>query len=202
MNVAVVPMRTVGWIALGVALLTGLLTWNGHRSNALDRQELAAAIASQQKSSAQAALYRRENALLRARVDSLSAERSKRDTVYVVKRDAARPLLEPVPGLSPDSAAGRLAQVQAACSDALNACDAYKAAAEAELSTRRQQAVQDSTRIGQLSTSLEATEAKLLEVLTAEPKEPTFMEKVEKAAKVTLIVLAIIGSFLLGQAAP
>jgi uncharacterized membrane-anchored protein YitT (DUF2179 family) len=84
----------------------------------------------------------------------------------------------------------------------LNACDAYKATAEAELAERRQKAADDSARIGELTGDLTTANDKILDLLTAEPEPPTFKEKLQKVAKNALVVLAIIGAFFMGQAAP
>lgn len=200
MNLSGIPVRVVAWGCLALALLGGFLVWDGQVNREIDRKELAGALAALRQAEQRAGDYQARTLVLQAQIDSLAKVRAHRDTVYVAKRDTALPLLDPVLGITADSAAKLLPAVQNACREALNACDAYKASAEAEMATLRTRVASDSSRVTVLTGDLTAANNRILELLTAGPEPLTFMQKLERVGKVTLLILALVGSFLLGHA--
>jgi cell division protein FtsB len=197
-----VPKWAWGWVAAVVATLLAVWTFNGGKTALSGAQdEILATVEALNQARAEKAVYEADNAKLRQLTDSLRKVRAKRDTLYVAKRDSALVLADSIPLTTQDSAA-LLPAVQNACREALNACDLAKAAAAAEIATLTTRTEQDSTRIKDLTQSVDSLNTRVLEILTAPEPPPTFGERVKKVAVTVGVILAIIGSFFLGQAAP
>lgn len=193
-----VPKWAWGWVAALVATLLAVWTFNGGKTALSGAQdEILATVEALNQARAEKALYEADNAKLRQLTDSLRKVRARRDTLYVAKRDSALALADSVPLTLQDSA-GLLPAVQNACRDALNACDLAKAAAAAEIATLTSRTEKDSTRIRALTQNVDSLNTRVLEILTAPKPPPTF----GKVAVTVGVILAIIGSFFLGQAAP
>lgn len=198
MKLSLTP-RLLGTILLAFAAFGGFMAWDAGKNQEIDRKELDDALGRMQVAAAKAAAYNARNAVLQQQVDSLARLRAKRDTIYVAKRDSALVWLDPITGITPDSAAKLIPHIQNACRSALNACDEYRASAEEEKGALRAQIQNDSTEIRRLNVDLDSANARILDLVTQPEPEPTFGQKLKKAAQTTLVILAIIGAFFVGQ---
>ena len=202
MSTIKLPAWAWGWVAAIVAALFAVLAWNGGQKALKGSQdEVKEVVAALAQSQAEKAAHEAESARLRHVADSLRQVRLKKDTVYVVKRDSALVWLDPITGISPDSASKLLPVIQNACRSALSACDEAKAAAAEEITGLEGQVTSERVRVGVLSVKVDSLNMRILELLTEPAPGPTFGDKVKKVVTVVVVILAIIGSFFVGQAA-